>query len=152
MEYTKWFVGIISVMFVVVLCIFMFKLNEVNTFQQEVNYQVERHGGLTEAALDELNTHAMNNFGGCIVESDAPNAPCLFPDGTGKTSGFFVKEFKVDSATNEKQYIERTDAAAYGTKINYVITRQIGNGQLVQPMNPVVLGSSASRVRGSAGE
>lgn len=53
MEYAKWFIGMISIMFISVAVIFMFKLNEVNSFQQEVNYQIERHGGLTNAVVYE---------------------------------------------------------------------------------------------------
>lgn len=53
MEYAKWFIGLVAVMFISVAVVFMFKLNEVNGFQQEVNYQIERHGGLTSTIVNK---------------------------------------------------------------------------------------------------
>lgn len=156
MEYTKWFVGLFSLMFILVLVVFLFRLNEVNSFQQEVNYQVERHGGLTEDAKVALDEHARQAYGGCIVESSEHNAPCLFPkdENDTVTSGFFVNEFVVvdDNGTPKRQFYNRPndDQERYGTKIEYAITRQIGTGALMATMNPSVIGSSASRVRGSA--
>lgn len=44
MEFAKWFIGIIAVAFVTTMVVFLFQLNQVNNFQQEVNYQIERHG------------------------------------------------------------------------------------------------------------
>lgn len=159
MEYAKWFIGMLSIMFIIVLVVFLFRLNEVNSFQQEVNYQVERHGGLTEDAKVALDDHARQSYGGCIAETPDDNAPCLFPKNADDTvsSGFFVNEVKTveaEDGTPMKQYYNRpNDAQArYGTKIEYVITRQIGDGSLMAIMKPSVFGSSASRVRGTAGD
>lgn len=158
MEYAKWFIGLLSLMFIVVLAVFLFRLNEMNSFQQEVNYQVERHGGLTEEAKVALDEHARQSYGGCIVESSEHNAPCLYPKNADDTvtSGFFVNEFVVvdDNGTDKRQFYNRPNdqQARYGTKIEYAITRQIGTGKLMATMTPSVIGSSASRVRGSASQ
>lgn len=154
MEYAKWFIGLLSLMFIVVLVVFLFRLNEVNSFQQEVNYQIERNGGLTEDAKMALDEHARQSYGGCIVESPEHNAPCLFKRDANDTvtSGFFVKEFEV-LADGSRRYIDvraNSDQARYGTKIEYAITRQIGTGKLMATMTPSVIGSSASRVRGTS--
>lgn len=152
MEYVKWFIGLVAIAFVCVMVVFMFRLNEVNSFQQEVNYQIERHGGLTQEAKQALNTHTKNAYGGCLAESSEDNAPCLFPDDEGGTSsGFFVQEYKTEG--DDLVYYDRPDneEARYGQKIDYVITRQIGNFTVggVSLLKPSVVGSSSSRVRGS---
>lgn len=154
MEYAKWFIGLVSIVFIAVMCVFMFKLNEVNSFQQEVNYQIERNGGLTEEAKISLNNHAKKSYGGCIAESAEDATVCLFEDDRAAgtpSSGFFVNEFKVIGG--QRQYYNRQDGdeARYGTKIEYAITRQIGNGRMLAEMTPAVIGSSASRVRGTGG-
>lgn len=155
MEYGKWFVGTISVMFITVAVIFMFRLNEVNTFQQDINYQIERHGGLTEDAMIALNKKAKAAYGGCIVTGPEDNAPCLFEEdrenGT-KSSGFFVKEYKVND-DGTMAYYERGDTQArYGTQIDYVLTRQIGNIGDTSFFKPAMVGTGASRVRGTSDE
>lgn len=154
MEYAKWFIGIVSVMFITMAVIFMFRLNEVNSFQQDVNYQVERHGGLTEEAKIALNEQAKNAYGGCIVQSAEDDAPCLFEadrqNDDVKSSGFFIREYKVQD-DGSAVYYDRSDEdqARYGTTIRYVLTRQIGNISGSSFFKPSVLGASASRVRGT---
>lgn len=154
MEYAKWFIGIISVMFIVVVVIFMFKLNEVNSFQQEVNYQIERHGGLTQEAKVALNEHAKNAYGGCLAESSGYGAPCLLPedkaDDSVSSSGLFVREYKTQDDDTTYYYDRANDKQArYGTPIHYVITRQIGHIGGTSFFEPAVIGTSSSRVRGT---
>lgn len=167
MEYAKWFIGIVSIMFIAVAVIFMFKLNEVNSFQQEVNYQIERHGGLTQEAKVELNQHAKMAYGGCLAESSEYGADCLFPEPEGvESSGFFVREYKVeeedlngdgdynDENETTRYYYDREndEKARYGTTIHYVITRQIGHIGDTSFFEPAVTGTSSSRVRGTVSE
>lgn len=154
MEFVKWFIGIISVAFVAMVVVFLFKLNEVNGFQQEVNYQIERHGGLTEDAMVELNDVAKQSYGGCIVETTEDGAACYFEadqnDEDVKSSGFFVME--IDERSDGTQVFrvrDEDDKARYGENINYGITRQIGSINGVSFLKPAVLGESASRVRGA---
>lgn len=153
MEYAKWFIGMVSVMFITVAVIFMFRLNEINSFQQEVNYQIERHGGLTEEAKIALNEHAKKAYGGCLVGSGKDNDACLFAEDRANpdvaSSGFFIREYKVNP-DGTWVYYDRSneEQARYGTPIRYVISRQIGNINNVSFLKPAVLGASASRVRG----
>lgn len=149
MEYMKWFIAILSLLFISILVIYMFKLNEVNVFQQEVNYQIERHGGLTEDAMAALDESARENYGGCLAESMEVDAPCLISTGDDdSSSGFFVKEY-TDDGTN-KAFRTRLNGqeARYGLEINYVITRQLGQVAVFSGINPAVTGVSSSRVRG----
>ena len=156
MEYAKWFIGMVSVMFIVVAVVFMFRLNEMNSFQQDVNYQIERHGGLTEEAKIALNEKAKAAYGGCIVESSENNAPCLFEadqaDDSMKSSGFFVREYKTQEDGSAVYYDRGEDQARYGTTIHYVLSRQIGDIGGNSFIEPSVLGTGASRVRGTIGE
>lgn len=155
MEYAKMFIAMLGIMFIAVAVIFMFRLNEVNSFQQDVNYQIERHGGLTEDAKIALNEKAKTAYGGCIVESSANNAPCLFEadrnDESVKSSGFFIREYKTEDDGSAVYYDRGGEQARYGTTINYVLTRQIGDVSGTSFFKPAVLGTSASRVRGTPG-
>lgn len=148
MEYAKWFIGVISVSFVGVVVVFMFNLNEVNSMQQEVNYQIERHGGLTEDALRSLNEHAKENYGGGLAATPDDNAPLLFPEEGVPSSGFFIGEVKEDDGTYYYYSRSNDEPALYGTQINYALTRQIGNINGYAFFKPGVFGESASRVRG----
>ena len=155
MEYGKWFIGMVSTMFIIVAVVFMFRLNEVNTFQQDVNYQIERHGGLTDEALVALNKRAKSAYGGCIVTGPEDNSKCLFNEDRNNSSvtssGFFIKEYKMKNGS-ASYYNRGNTQARYGTQINYVITRQIGNVGKKSFFKPSVVGTSASRVRGTANE
>lgn len=154
MEYAKWFIGMVSVMFITVAVVFMFRLNEVNSFQQDVNYQIERHGGLTQEAKMALNDQAKVAYGGCIVEGPEDNAPCLFEEDRvegAKSSGFFIQEY-VTKDDGTRAYYERSDddQARYGTAIHYVMSRQIEHVSGTSFFKPSVAGTSASRVRGTS--
>lgn len=165
MEYAKIFIGFISTFLIATVALLMFNLNEMNSFQQEVNYQIERHGGLTPEAMDALNLHAVRAYGGCLAESSEFGAGCLeFNDPAikakadamnpdGKSSGFFVREYKV-KADGTMQYYDRTSdkQARYGTQIRYVTLRHIGKSDVSSMFTPAVVGSSASRVRGTSAE
>ncbi|MCR6108712.1 hypothetical protein HXA34_20660 [Salipaludibacillus agaradhaerens] len=156
MEYVKWLLGLISIMFIAVVVVFMFKLNEVNSFQQEVNYQIERHGGLTDEALAVLNEKAKAVYGGCLLATSDDGSPCLFGDeygdGNMTSSGFSVREYQMqDDGTGV--YINRGDEQArYGTPIHYVVTREIGRVGGKTFLKPAAVGMSSSRVRGTASE
>lgn len=153
MEYVKWMIGLISASFIATAVIFMLQLNAMNTFQQEVNYQIERHGGLTSSAMNDLNEYAKENHGGCIVESSEDNAPCWKTedrDNNVESSGLFVSEFTEKPIGEGYVYKTRLDGekARYGTPIDYVLTRQIGQIKGISVFKPTVIGESASRVRG----
>lgn len=154
MEYAKWFIGMVSVMFIAVAVVFMFRLNEVNSFQQDVNYQIERHGGLTEEAKVALNDKAKAAYGGCIVTGSDNDAPCLFEadrkDESVKSSGFFIREYKTDGKGAAVYYDRGDTQARYGTQIHYILTRQIGSISGNSFFKPAVVGTSASRVRGTS--
>lgn len=153
MEYAKWFIGIMSTVLMAVVVVFMFRINEMNAFQQEVNYQIERHGGLTPEAMVALDKHAREAYGGCLINKvgDDGKIACAMSPSTAETSGFFVKEYIQDEATGKKSYYTRPSdkPARYGTQIRYVITRRIGTSNSSGALfEPAVVGSSASRVRG----
>lgn len=142
MEYVKWFIGLTSMAFVLILVVFLFKLNEVSGFQQEVNYQIERNGGLTNDAMASLNQIAIDNYGGCLMKTK--------DDSSDKSSGFFVSEI-VDIGGGKYAFYDRPDGvtARYGTPVKYVIVRSIGKIESLI-MKPSVVGESASRIRGTS--
>lgn len=141
MEYVKWIVIVISIAFVAIVTVGMFKLNEVNSFQQEVNYQVERHGGLTDDAYVALNKFVSDNYGSCVVKGIDGTAPedCKDP--------FYLAEF--DDEDNVWIDERGNDQAPFGTQIHYGLKRSVGQIQGMPLFEPTVIGTSASRVRGT---
>lgn len=140
MEYAKWFIGMVSLFFIIIAVVFMFKLNEMNVFQQEVNYQIERHGGLTEEAIESLNVFAKEKFG---IDSDSAITTSKSVMESGEYH-FFLQEYKKDGGRDVLYY--REEPARYGTPITYVLRRKIASGILT--IEPSIVGESASRVRG----
>ena len=62
MEFVKWFIGLLLVFGMVAVGIFCFQVQEVNTFKQQVNYQIERRGGLTPEAVIALEEYSDSYF------------------------------------------------------------------------------------------
>lgn len=146
MEYVKWFIGISSLIFIVTVVAMLYKLGEVNTFQQEVNYQIERNGGLTTDAQKALNEYAEVQHGG-FVSYSLNEKVNLYSDGTTPFSGFSLIEVKDDGGVL-KQYNRGDEQEIYGTPIKYAIIRNIGHiGHF--SLDPSVMGETSSRVRGT---
>jgi len=138
MEYVKWTIIIVSLFFISIVVMGMFKLTEVNSFQQEVNYQIERNGGLTEQAFTDLDEFVRDNYGSCVIGMDDPvPEDCKDP--------FRLAEFDNDTKT----WVSRGNTkASFGTQIHYAIKRSVGEIQGHSIFEPSVIGTSASRVRG----
>lgn len=137
---------IMSVFFISVVVIMMFRMNEVNSFQQEVNYQIERHGGLTDEAIADLDKHVQDAYGSCTVELDANgNEPSDLPENC--ENPFYIKEYIDDDGT-DRWYSRGDVKASFGTQINYAIVRHVGSIGETPLVKPSILGTSASRVRG----
>lgn len=143
MEYIKWIVIIISLFFISIVVMAMFKLNEVNTFQQEVNYQIERNGGLTEQAIANLNDFVEEAYGSCVIGMDEDD-----PVPEGCKDPFRLREFVVNDDDSKTWYDRDDKAAPFGTQIHYAIKRTVGDIKGMPVFEPTVIGTSASRVRG----
>jgi hypothetical protein len=79
MEILKWFLGLLMILGIVSIGFFFFQVQEVNTFKQQINYQIERRGGLTPEAVEELETYADTFLQGTyIIESDRLNERVAF--------------------------------------------------------------------------
>lgn len=63
-ELAKIYIGFMLILTVVSAGLFMFQVQDVNTFKQSVNYQIERSGGLTTEAVNNINKYSKENFGG----------------------------------------------------------------------------------------
>lgn len=173
MEYVKWFIGIMSLVFVTMLTVLLFRLNEINTFQQEVNYQIERNGGITAAVKEELNAYAENEFEGYIsfnlhevkplddVYDIRDNGEVVHKGRVNDKeaevfgfSGFTLVEVAENEELNDGTLyiVDRKDEKAhYGTPVKYVLKRHVG--RIIEfSLDPVVIGESASRVRGSGND
>lgn len=147
MEYVKWFVISVSLYFITITVMMMFQMNQMNSFQQEVNYQIERHGGLTDDAIDALNEHVKNVYGSRVVELDENGD--IPADSTEKCGNpFYLKEYVINEDGTKHWYSRGETKAAFGTQIDYVIIRHIGSINGRPLIKPTIIGTSASRVRG----
>lgn len=74
MEIVKWFIGLVIIMVMVSVGLFCYQLQDVNSFKQQVNYQIERRGGLTAEALKSLKEYSDKNYQGRYkIESNLLN-------------------------------------------------------------------------------
>lgn len=64
MEIIKWITGLLLVMFILGVGLFLYEIQDVNTFKQQVNYQIERRGGLTPEAVAELDSYSRKAYQG----------------------------------------------------------------------------------------
>ncbi|MFB7304589.1 MULTISPECIES: hypothetical protein [Bacillati] len=74
MEFVKWFIALFVIMMLVSLTLFFIELSSVNSFKQQVNYQIERQGGLTPSAMANINDYSKKyHKGNFTVTSDRLN-------------------------------------------------------------------------------
>lgn len=74
MEIVKWFTGLLLVMTMISVALFCYQLQDVNTFKQQVNYQIERNGGLTSKAIRNIKDYSDRNYQGRYeIKSDKLN-------------------------------------------------------------------------------
>lgn len=79
MEIVKWFITLFLIMGIVSLTYFGIQLANVNSFKQQVNYQIERQGGLTEEAVQNLKEYSDKSYKGSFtVKSDQLNEKVEF--------------------------------------------------------------------------
>lgn len=105
MENVKGYVGFILFMLIFSVVIFFIQVGDFNTFKQQVNYQIERQGGLTESALEEINDFSKNNYNGRFtVESELLNEKVDYGEavdyeviGTFKFNVFDLPEVNIPS-------------------------------------------------------
>jgi len=77
----KWFVGLMLIMMMVAVALFSIQLSDVNSYKQQVNYQIERHGGLTKEAAANLKDYSEKQYQGALsVKSDQLNKKVNFGD------------------------------------------------------------------------
>lgn len=71
MEIVKWFLALLMLMLLIAFTIFAINTSAINNFKQQVNYEIERNGGLTEEALESIGEYSEDYYGGRFkVESE----------------------------------------------------------------------------------
>lgn len=149
MEYVKWIITIISIFFVSSVVIMLFQMNQLNSFQQEVNYQIERHGGLTDQAIVDLDRHVRDTYDSCVIELDSRGKiPANHPEQETCKNPFYLKEYHVADDGVEYWMTRGDDKAGFGTQIHYAIKRPIGSIGEEPFVEPTAIGTSVSRIRG----
>lgn len=64
MEMGKFYISLFIIFSMVSLNLFFISANHANEFKQSINYQIERHGGLTADALDILENINQEHYSG----------------------------------------------------------------------------------------
>lgn len=78
-EYVKMLFNAAYILAAVAIFAFCFRVSDVNSFKQQVNYQIERKGGLTDEAVMELKNYSNKYYGGSFsVKSDDLNKKVEF--------------------------------------------------------------------------
>ncbi|WP_242281727.1 hypothetical protein, partial [Bacillus cereus group sp. BfR-BA-01454] len=89
-----WFIGLFLIVLIVAVTVLCIKVSNVNSYKQQVNYQIERHGGLTEVAVQNLKEYSDKHYKGAFaVKSKQLNKKVQF----GETVDYQVKAtFKIE--------------------------------------------------------
>lgn len=95
MEIVGIFTGLLMVLMIAAASLFFFHVQDVNSFRQTVNFQIERQGGLTEEAVSQLETHSETFYNGRFsVESSQLNQRVEFGEKVEYTiQGIFAIPF-----------------------------------------------------------
>lgn len=68
-EIFRYLFGMILMCFILSVAIFCYQIQEVNTFRQQVNYRIERRGGLTDEAMAEITEYTNDYYQGRYIVS-----------------------------------------------------------------------------------
>lgn len=78
-EYFKWLGWFILTIASITIFLFCYQVSSVNSYKQQVNYQIERKGGLTEEAIMELKNYSETHYNGSFaVKSNSANQQVAF--------------------------------------------------------------------------
>lgn len=119
MEFVKWYIALVFVLFSVALVMFFFQVGDTNNFKQQVNHTIERKGGLTETAMIEIEEISDTNFGG----------------------RYTVERVKSEEDSADVKKVE------YGEVVDYVIHADFNIMFIPNDVNMTFTGSSVSQVR-----
>lgn len=64
MEFVKWFIGLFLLFTLASFTLFAIDVSSVNNFKQQVNYEIERNGGLTSDAVANLEEYSETYYKG----------------------------------------------------------------------------------------
>lgn len=106
MEMFKWFTRLVSILALMAVVIFSIQVGEITTYKNQVNYQIERSGGLTEEVLTNLTEYSNELYGGRFrVESPQLNTKVTYGEtvdytviGTFKPIYFSISEIEIPSS------------------------------------------------------
>lgn len=126
-EIFKYFTTMVCILFIVFLAMFITKLNQIGEFEQNVNYAVERNGGLNKKARKEILAYSRNKYGMLsrnnkyVTEDElSANPGKYFKPATGaaKTGYEYIYNIKPVDPSKYK-------TVQYGTKVTYTIKAKI---------------------------
>lgn len=74
MTLSKWFLDFLLLFVFLALVFFFIEVGGINSFKQQVNYQIERNGGLTETAMSNITNISKTKYDNkYVVQSDDGN-------------------------------------------------------------------------------
>lgn len=126
-EIFKYFTTMVCILFIIFLAMFITKLNQIGEFEQNVNYAIERNGGLNKEAKKEILAYSRDKYGmlsrnNKYVTADelSTNPGKYFNPATGaaKTGYEYIYNIKPVDPSKYK-------TVQYGTKVTYTIKAKI---------------------------
>ncbi|ODJ64891.1 hypothetical protein [Brochothrix thermosphacta] len=104
-ELVKWFIGLLLIFGMVSIALFLYQFQDINTYKQQINYQIEREGGLTKDAVKSLKKESEDNYNGrYTIKSEKLNEKVPFGEKVDYTvvSKITVYLFEIPDMTIEQ--------------------------------------------------
>ena len=126
-EIFKYFTTMVCILFIVFLAMFITKLNQIGEFEQNVNYAIERNGGLNKKARKEILAYSRNKYGMLsrnnkyVTEDELSTNPGkYFKPATGEPTDSYEYIYNIKPVDPSKY-----KTVQYGTKVTYTIKAKI---------------------------
>lgn len=103
MTFLKIYIACMSIILIFDVTGFCVRMNQTNDFKQQVNYQIERNGGLNENALKEIEKKNKEAYGGSFqIQSNSLNKTLPY----GSEVSYEIKTIYVSQIFGIKKEIE----------------------------------------------
>lgn len=133
-EIFKYFTTMVCILFIIFLAMFITKLNQIGEFEQNVNYAIERNGGLNKNARKEILAYSRDKYGMLskgnkyVTTDELSNnsGNKYFNSSTGAATTNSDKAKSYEYIYNVKPVDPSTyKTVQYGTKVTYTIKASI---------------------------
>lgn len=155
MEFVKWFLYLLLMFMALALFMFFFQVGQTNRFEGFVTSQIERHGGLTPQAVENIEIENQNYYDGrytVSIDEAGTSADVTYAQQdaadkyteAGELSSDYIHEYGAHSVMNET--LAYGDVLSYNVRAEYPILFGWSD-----PIAMTTSGQAIVQIRGSAG-